>query len=328
MAVFTEVTLAEAQALTKTYPHIGTLKSLEGIAEGTENTNYRLKTEGGLAILTLFEGRVDHSKLGWYIELQTHIRAAGIPAPKTFINANGKSIQKVKNIPAAIFEHLGGMATAEPTPKQCTAAGQALAHLHLAAKDFTPQHKNPMDISTLRQMQGTIMADVPELPGPMMTLFESLVDSTVDVSKGLLELPENLPHGVGHLDYFPDNVFFERDNVSGIIDYFFAGDDYWAYDLAIALIAWGFDSRTGSLRPERFAAFTQGYTQVRPLEEAEQAAMPLFLTLAAARFLTTRLYDAVLPRKRGTGQAHNPLTMYRRLVYVRGQANWQDYPIS
>jgi homoserine kinase type II len=326
MAVFTEVTPKQASALLADYPHLGTLTALEGIAEGTENTNYKLSTSAGDYILTLYEGRLDKTRLNWYLELQKHLKAKGIPAPAIHATAHNTEVVRIADKQASVFEFLRGTATATPSPAQCRAAGAMLAAMHTAAADFTPRHPNRMDVSELRKMQGTIMADVPALPGPSMTMLEALVHATVDVSKDLTALPAHMPAGVVHLDYFPDNVFFDGDRVSGVIDYFFAGTDLWAYDLAIALVAWGFDGATGTLLPDRFSAFVEGYTNTRPLTDDEQTWLPVLLRLACARFLTTRLYDVVLPKARGVGKPHNPLPMYRRLVLARGKTHWRDYP--
>ena len=54
--------------------------------------------------------------------------------------------------------------------------------------------------------------------------------------------PKHLPLGVIHADLFPDNVFFLGERVSGIIDFTFACNDMLAYDVAICLNAWCFET--------------------------------------------------------------------------------------
>lgn len=62
MAVFTPVSIADAEAFLAGYD-IGEVVELTPIAEGVENTNYRLDTTRGRFVLTLFEGRTDEASL-------------------------------------------------------------------------------------------------------------------------------------------------------------------------------------------------------------------------------------------------------------------------
>ncbi len=84
--------------------------------------------------------------------------------------------------------------------------------------------------------------------------------STICVTHGRVGLPE----GVIHADLFPDNVFFLRDELSGLIDFYFACNDLFAYDLAICLNAWCFEP-DNSFNVTKGRALIQAYEDVRPL---------------------------------------------------------------
>ena len=70
--------------------------------------------------------------------------------------------------------------------------------------------------------------------------------------------PNDLPQGVIHADLFPDNVFFLGDKVSGLIDFYFACNDMLAYDVAVCLNAWCFES-DGSFNVTKARALLQAY---------------------------------------------------------------------
>ena len=70
--------------------------------------------------------------------------------------------------------------------------------------------------------------------------------------------PGHLPEGVIHADLFPDNVLFVREKLSGLIDFYFACNDILAYDVAICLNAWCFES-DHSFNVTKARAFLNAY---------------------------------------------------------------------
>ena len=125
-----------------------------------------------------------------------------------------------------------------------------------------------------------------------------------------------LPAGPIHADYFPDNVLFDDGVVSGVIDFYFACVDVLAYDLAIALNAWGFDA-AGDVVPAAIDAFLAGYESVRPLTSAERAALPDQGARAVVRFTLTRLHDRLQANPDALVTTKDPVPFLRRLDYWR-----------
>ncbi len=85
-------------------------------------------------------------------------------------------------------------------------------------------------------------------------------------------------------------MFFLGDKLSGLIDFYFACNDFFAYDLAICLNAWCFEL-DGEFNVSKGMAMISGYERVRRLEPAEVEALPVLARGSALRFMLTRLVD-------------------------------------
>jgi homoserine kinase type II len=120
VAVFTPVTVEEAQGHLRLYDGLGDVASLTGVAEGVENTNYRLETTEGVYALTLFEKRVDPDALPFYLGLMEHLAANGVPAPMPQRMRSGEMVGVLNARAAAIVEWLPG-AWLSARPGECSA---------------------------------------------------------------------------------------------------------------------------------------------------------------------------------------------------------------
>ena len=87
MAVYTEVTLQEAQNLFAQLG-LGEVSDLQGCKGGIENTNYFVDTSQGRYVLTLFE-RLTHEQLPFYLYLMKHLAQRGIPVPDPQADKSG-----------------------------------------------------------------------------------------------------------------------------------------------------------------------------------------------------------------------------------------------
>ncbi|MDG2570751.1 homoserine kinase, partial [Vibrio parahaemolyticus] len=283
MAVYTEVSDEELSGFLETYD-IGTVLSYKGIGEGVENTNYFLHTTKGSYILTLYEKRVREDDLPFFLGLMQHLALKGLNCPLPVNNRRGEALGRVAGRPAVIITFLEGIAVRRPTAQHCGALGAALAKLHLAGQDFSMRRPNALSLDAWAPLfaQAEAQAD---------TVSAGLAERTRRELANLAEAwPRNLPSGIIHADLFTDNVFFIGSEVSGLVDFYFACTDAFAYDVAICLNAWCFEI-DASFNLTKGRAMLAGYQSVRRLDADEVEALPVLCRGSAMRFMLTRLVD-------------------------------------
>ena len=317
MAVFTPVTPDQASDYLMRYP-LGDLVALTPIAEGVENTNYKLETTSGAYVLTLFEGRTDAASLPFCLGLTRHLAARGFPTPSPVADRQGEIIGHLNGRAAAILHWAPGAWKRQPSDKEQYRAGQVLALLHLDAADYTLTRQNPVGPEAWSALAARCESAA---PGLMKGVDRKMLDQIKALLPRLAEPWSDpaLPRGPIHADYFPDNVLFainEHDqfDIGGVIDFYFGCNDVLAYDLAIALSAWGFDTE-GRPMHAALRAFQKGYESVRPLTPAEADALPGLGAAAAVRFTLTRLHDRIFHDPANLVTPKDPAPFFRRLDY-------------
>jgi homoserine kinase type II len=309
MAVYTEVPDDDLDAFLSAYD-LGAVRSFKGIAEGVENSNYLLHTEQGSFILTLYEKRVAEQDLPFFLGLMDHLAARGIACPTPVKARDGMALRRLRGRPAALVTFLDGVSVKRPRVEHCAALGPALAGLHDSARDFTGRRANALGIRGFRPLAEACGGEADRVrPGLASEIQSELL---------ALEAawPKTLPQGIIHADLFPDNVFFMKNAVSGLIDFYFACNDFLAYDLAICLNAWCFEE-DGQFNITKARAFLKSYGQKRALRDEELKALPVLARGAALRFLLTRLYDWLKPAEGALVQPKDPLEYLAKLRFHR-----------
>jgi len=320
MAVYTEVADEELAAFIDTYD-IGKLLSCKGIAEGVENSNFLVHTESGYYILTLYEKRVDPNDLPFFLNLLQHLAWKGLSCPTPVQTVDGKLLGTLAGRPAALVTFLEGMWVRRPKPEHCSALGEGMAQLHLAGADFGMTRKNALSVDgwrpLFRQCDGRADTVVPGL--------EAEIGKELDFLEA--NWPSDLPTGIIHADLFPDNVFFLSDKLSGLIDFYFACTDAFAYDVAICLNAWCFEPAL-SFNVTKARALLNSYCRVRPLTGQEYDALPLLARGAALRFLLTRLYDWLSVPEGALVTPKDPLEYLKKLRFHQSVGNAGAYGLD
>ena len=278
-------------------------------------------TNTGAFILTLYEKRVDPKDLPFFIGLMQHLAAKGFTCPTPVEDRAGRTLKQVAGRPAALITFLEGMWIRRPSGRHCGALGSALARMHLASEDFAMTRPNALSYPAWRPLLEQCGAQSNDV---IAGLYDEL-NAELDAIENLW--PSGLPTGVIHADLFPDNVFFLGDKLSGVIDFYFACTDAYAYDIAICLNAWCFEL-DGSFNVTKARALLSAYQAERPLQEAEYAALPVLARGSAIRFLLTRLYDWLNTPEGALVQPKDPVEYLNKLRFHRSVDTVREYGID
>ena len=317
MAVYTPLTNDEIASLLATDYALGALVRAEGIAQGVENTNYLIVTaQAGVEqrfILTLYEKRTKREELPFFMALMEHMAQAGVPCPLPIHRNDGGVISQVKGKAAAIVGFLQGKESAALRNAQIASLGAMVGRMHVAVAGFDGVRANALSVAGWKQLYAKI--------APRLDALRAGLSQMVGEELAYLERawPKDLPRGVVHADIFPDNVFYDGDDVSGVIDFYFACEDMFAYDLVIVMNAWCFEGKNFNITHAQLL-FTH-YRTVRALSSAEIDALPVLARGAALRFLLTRAHDWLNQDADAIVTPKDPMEYVTKLEFFQGMGH-------
>jgi homoserine kinase type II len=318
VAVYTDITDEELAAFLADYD-LGAATAFKGIAEGVSNSNFLLETEVGRYFLTLYEARTDPADLPFFLGLLSWIAARGFPSATPIADRTGETLKTIRGKPAALVSFLPGLSVRRPGTAHCREAGAGLAWLHEAGAGYGRSRVNDLGHDRWAGIFAPLGEAAERLkPGLAATIRSDL--GRIDEA-----WPRDLPAGVIHADFFPDNVFFTAGRFAGAIDFYFACTDAYAYDIAVALNAWCFEA-DGSFNVTLARHFLAGYESRRPLSAVERRALPVLAWGAALRFFLTRLQDWSAVPEGALVRPKDPLEYERKLAVHRAGVALYDQP--
>jgi homoserine kinase type II len=320
LAVYTDISEDDLKWFLTEYD-AGTLLSYKGIAEGVENSNFLLHTTKKPLILTLYEKRVEKADLPFFLGLMQHLAARGVSCPLPLPRKDGALLGTLSDRPAALISFLEGMWLRKPEAKHCREVGKALAQMHIAGEGFELKRPNALSLDGWKLLWDKSEARADEVEKGLSAEIRGEIDFLS------AHWPKDLPAGVIHADLFPDNVFFLGDELSGLIDFYFACNDFYAYDVATCLNAWCFE-KDFSFNLTKGRALLSAYQAVRPLSDEEKQALPLLARGSALRFMLTRLYDWLTIPDGALVQKRDPVEYIRRLRFHRAVKSPTEYGLA
>ena len=254
----------------------------------------------------------------FFIKLLSDLSYNKFPCPKPIANKNNEKINKIKNKNAALVTFLNGKSKNKITSEDCFEVGKIAAQLHKITKKFNINRKNNLSIENWQNIfEKTIKQKI--------DLDESIIKKTRNYLNFLKDKwPKNLPQGIIHADLFPDNIFFIDNKVSGIIDFYFACNDFFAYEIAICINSICFDNNS-TFNMAKAKNLINGYSSIRTLTEDEKKYLPILSMGAAMRFFLTRLYDFYHTDNKAEVKIKDPFEYFKKIEFHSTIKNFNEY---
>ena len=320
MAVYTKIDHEKIRKILSSYD-LGKLNQFKGIEEGIENTNYFLSVEKKKFILTIYEKRVKSEDLPFFSDLMSSLNKSNFKCPAPILNKQNKTITDFEGKKLMIVSFLEGKAKKNLSPLNCKSVGAEVAKMHKLTKNFKFRRENNLSVKSWRNLFNSVRDKCSKIHKDLPKLIE---ENLTDVEKNW---PKDLPRGIIHADLFHDNIFFLKDKFSGIIDFYFSCDDFFAFEIAICFNALCFDGLKEDLsfNVTKAKNFIDGYTSIRKLSEEEKNNIKVLSQGAALRFLLTRVFDALNTVEGAIVKIKDPIEYLKRLEFHKNSKNYEDY---
>ena len=319
MAVYTKINKKDISYINKRF-NSKKFISFKGIKQGIENTNYLLKSKDDKFILTIFEKRVLKKEIPFFIKLMDQLNNSKINCPKPLRNKQGGYLFKLKNKLACIVTFIKGKDKKNLNLKNCYDIGKIIAQMHLSTKKIKLYRKNSMGIKNLNPLLNSI-----KFKSKKFLNIEKYLKTNFKEIKN--KWPKKLPSGIIHGDLFIDNIFFNKDKISGIIDFYFAANDYFMYEIAICINALCFDykKKKFQMNHKKIKNLIKGYESVKKISTKEKKSINILCRGAALRYLLTRLYDYSNTPKTALIKIKDPNEYYQKLLSHNNLSSFKDY---
>ena len=319
MAVYTKINKKDLLIINKQY-NTKKFVSFKGIKKGIENTNYLLKSKNEKYILTIFEKRVSKKEIPFFMKLMDQLSNSRVNCPKPLRNFKENYLFKLKNKTACIVSFLKGKDKKTLNLKNCYDVGKVIAEMHSSTKKIKLYRKNSMGVKSLNPLINSIKFKSKKF----INIEKFLNTNFKDIKK---KWPKKLPNGIIHGDLFIDNIFFKNNKLSGIIDFYFAANDYFMYEIAICVNALCFDKKDSKflINKKKVKNLIKGYESIRKISIKEKSSLNILCRGAAMRYFLTRLYDYTNTPKTALIKIKDPREYYQKIVIHNNLKTYKDY---
>jgi len=320
VAIYTKISRNDVVSIERKF-NLGKIISFKGIKKGIENTNYLIRTKKNKYILTIFEKRVQKRDLPFFMSLMDKLNNHNINCPKPQKNKIGNYLITIKNKPASIVSFVEGKDKNKLKIKDCYEIGKNIAKLHIVSKKIKLYRKNSMSLNSWSKLLNKIGNKYKKIE---VNLNELIKTSFADIKK---RWPKKIKSGIIHGDLFIDNIFFKKNKFHGYIDFYFAANDFFMYEIAICINALCFDKKNRKFIFNRRKSknFLKGYSSLRKLSKNEKNSLNTLCKGAALRYLLTRTYDYLNTPKSAIIKIKDPHEYIQKLKVHNKFSNFKNY---
>ena len=320
MAIYTKISRNDIISIEQKF-NLGKIISFKGIKKGIENTNYLIRTKNNKYILTIFEKRVQKKDLPFFMSLMDKLNNHKINCPKPQKSKKGNYLVNIKNKPASIVSFVEGKEKNKLKIKDCYEIGKNIAKLHIVSKKIKLYRKNSMSLNSWSKLLNKIGNKYKKIE---VNLNELIKTSFADIKK---RWPKKLTSGIIHGDLFIDNIFFKKNKFHGYIDFYFAANDFFMYEIAICINALCFDKKNRKFifNRKKSKNFLKGYSSLRKLSKNEKNSLNTLCKGAALRYLLTRTYDYLNTPKNAIIKIKDPHEYIQKLKVHNKFSNFKNY---
>ena len=320
MAVYTKINNKDVLSLSTKF-NLGKIIKFKGIKQGIENTNYLLSTKNKKYILTIFEKRAHKKDLPFFMKLMDKLNKKNITCPKPLKDKNNRYLTMIKNKAACIVTFLSGKDKKNLNTKNCYDVGKNIGKFHVASSKINLYRKNSMSVNSLDSLLKSIKFNSKKIDQNLKSVLKA---NLKEIKK---EWPKNLPKGIIHGDLFIDNIFFNKNNFAGFIDFYFSCNDYSMYEIAICLNALCFDKKNNRyiLNNKKVKNLIKGYQSIKRVSKKEKNSLNILCRGAALRYLLTRTYDYINTPKTALIKIKDPKEYFQKLIIHNNLSGYRDY---
>ena len=254
------------------------------------------------------------------MKLMDQLNNFKINCPKPLKNKSGNYLIKIKNKTACIVTFLDGKDKKKLNLRNCYDIGKLVAQMHISSRKIKLHRKNSMSIKNLNPLLNSIKFKSKKF----INIEKFLKYNFKDIKK---KWPKILPNGIIHGDLFIDNIFFKKNKLSGIIDFYFAANDFFMYEIAICVNALCFDKKNSKfhINKKKVKNLIKGYESIKKISLKEKKSLNILCRGAAMRYFLTRLYDYTHTPKTAFIKIKDPREYYQKLVIHNNLKTYKDY---